>query len=71
MSAIIIPVYCGLTGCWQVAKVDGVDELNHPFHACNHDHASQLKAYRAQIYAEGRKLSEYWRNNWGRNAKRA
>ena len=64
MSSVVIPVYCGLSGCWQIASVDGFDFQNHPFHACTHKHADKIKEYRAQVYAEGRLLGEFWKANW-------
>lgn len=63
MASVIVPTYCGLTGCWQVASVTGRDVQDHPYHACT-EHAAQLRAVRARIYAEGRQSLQYWRENW-------
>ena len=67
MSSVIVPVYCGITGCWQVARIEGHDEQSHPFHACTAEHATQLKETRRRVYEEGRLLSAFWRENEGRH----
>lgn len=71
MASVVIPVYCGLSGCIQTAKIDGVDCKNHPFHACTTDHADKIRTFRSDLYAEGRKMAQYWKDHWAEYANRA
>lgn len=71
MSSVQIPQYCGITGCWNLAVIDGKDELNHPYHACSVDHADKIRTFRAELYAEGEKLAQYWRENWKNYVRRS
>jgi hypothetical protein len=64
MSAITIPVYCGLTGCWQIARLDGRDVKNHPCHACSIDHLAELRVQRERIYTEVARIQAEYRANW-------
>ena len=69
MSSITIPVYCGLTGCWNVALFDGKDCKGHQCRACSIDHLAELRAQRERIYTEVALIQADFRINWRKYVK--
>lgn len=64
MASVIVPVICGLSGCYQQSTVAAHDCKDHPVHACTAGHVAQIKANRVRIYTEGERIQAFLRQNW-------